>query len=165
MPAAITIALIIVGLGTPATVSAAASIPVLEPQATAPSATAEQEGSLVPHQARPNPDASGQYHVGDGVLGPRLIYSVDPEFTEKARRKKLGGTCLVSILVDTEGNPQDVRVVKSIASTAAPSLRDTAAGLDEKAVEAAKQYKFKPATFQGKPVPVEVKVEIGFRIY
>ena len=53
---------------------------------------------------RPNPDASGKYHVGDGVSAPRLIYAPDPEFTDKARRKKLGGTVVVSLTVDAAGN-------------------------------------------------------------
>jgi protein TonB len=44
-------------------------------------------------------------------------------------------------------------------------VRHLGMGLDEKAVEAVKQYKFKPATLQGKPVPVEVNIEVNFRIY
>ena len=60
--------------------------------------------------------------------------------------------------------PQDVHVVKSIAESS-PKLRSVAQGLDANAVNAAKQYRFKPATYQGKPVPYELKVEINYRIY
>jgi len=67
--------------------------------------------------------------------------------------------------VDSRGNPQDVHVVKSIAESVPPKLRSDAQGLDEKAVEAVRQYKFKPGEFQGKAVPVETTLEINFRIY
>lgn len=96
----------------------------------------------------------GLYHVGGGVAAPQLIYSVDPEFSDEARRAKYQGVCVVSLIVDTQGNPQRVGVVRHLGM-----------GLDEKAVEAAKQYKFKPAMLGGKPVPVEIYVEVNFRIY
>jgi TonB family protein len=96
----------------------------------------------------------GLYHVGGGVSAPQLIYSPDPEFSDEARRAKYQGVCVVSLIVDAQGNPQRVAVVRHLGM-----------GLDEKAVEAVKQYKFKPATLQGKPVPVEVNIEVNFRIY
>jgi protein TonB len=96
----------------------------------------------------------GLYHVGGGVSAPQLIFSPDPEFSDEARRAKYQGVCVVSLIVDVQGNPQRVAVVRHLGM-----------GLDEKAVEAVKQYKFKPATLQGKPVPVEVNIEVNFRIY
>jgi protein TonB len=96
----------------------------------------------------------GLYHVGGGVSAPQLIFSPDPEFSDEARRAKYQGVCVVSLIVDAQGNPQRVAVVRHLGM-----------GLDEKAVEAVKQYKFKPATLQGKPVPVEVNIEVNFRIY
>lgn len=113
----------------------------------------------------PNPDASGIYHGGKGVTPPLLIYSVDPEMTDKARQKKLSGTCVVSMIVDISGTTQNVQISKSIASAVAPKLRSAARGLDLNCVEAARQYRFKPGTYQGKPIPVEIKVEINYRIY
>lgn len=163
LPAVMTSALLILGLGIP--VSLGISMPMQGQQATATPEQAGEQASTTPPAPRPNPDASGKYHIGDGVLPPVLTYSVDPEFTDRARRKKLSGTVVLSMLVDAEGNPQDVRVVRSIADTVPAKLRSVAIGLDKKAVEAAKQYRYKPATFQGKPVPVEVNVEINFRIY
>lgn len=127
-------------------------------QTTTTPAINEQEASS------PNPDASGIYHGGKGVTPPLLIYSVDPEFTDKARKKKLSGTCIVSMVVDVTGTPQNVQVVESIASSN-PKLQSAAKGLDENAIKAARQYRFKPGTYQGKPVPVEIKVEIDYRIY
>jgi TonB family protein len=119
------------------------------------------------HEAaqRPNPDASGKYHVGDGVSAPQLIYAPDPEFTDKARRKKLGGMLVVSLTVDAAGKPQDVRVTRSLAEGVSKKLRPIALGMDENAVKAVKEYRFEPAQFQGKPVPVETSVEVDYRIY
>jgi periplasmic protein TonB len=96
----------------------------------------------------------GLYHVGGGVSAPQLVFAPDPEFSDEARRAKYQGVCVVSLIVDAQGMPQRVQVVRHLGM-----------GLDEKAVEAVKQYKFKPAMLQGKPVPVEVNIEVNFRIY
>ena len=96
----------------------------------------------------------GLYHVGGGVSAPQLVFAPDPEFSDEARRAKYQGVCVVSLIVDAQGLPQRVQVVRHLGM-----------GLDEKAVEAVKQYKFKPATQQGKPVPVDVNIELNFRIY
>ena len=135
----------------------------VEQQNTEPHQDAGKETAAP--KPRPNPDASGIYHVGDGVSAPQITYSVDPEFTDKARKKKISGTCTIGLVVDSRGNPRDVHVVKSIAESVPPKLRSDAQGLDERAVESVKQYKFKPGEFQGKAVPVETTVGINFRIY
>jgi TonB family protein len=96
----------------------------------------------------------GVYHPGGGVSAPQVIYAPDPEFSDEARRAKYQGICVVALIVDAQGNPQNVHVVRPLGM-----------GLDEKAVEAVRQYKFKPAMYQGHPVPVEVNVEVNFRIY
>ena len=114
---------------------------------------------------KPNPDSSGKYHVGDGVSPPKIVFAPDPEFTDKARRKKLNGTVVVSLTVDSTGKPQDVRVLRSLAEGVSKKLRPAALSLDESALKAAKEYRFEPADFEGTPVPVEVKIEINYRIY
>jgi periplasmic protein TonB len=96
----------------------------------------------------------GVYHVGGGVSAPSVISSVDPEYSDEARRAKYTGIVVVSLIVDTQGNPQHVSVVRRLGM-----------GLDEKAVEAVRQYKFKPAMYQGHAVPVEVNIEVNFQIY
>lgn len=96
----------------------------------------------------------GAYHVGGGVSAPQVISYVDPEFSDEARRAKYQGVCVVSVIVDAQGNPQHVHVIRPLGM-----------GLDEKAIEAVRQYKFKPAMYQGHPVPVEVDIEVNFRIY
>jgi protein TonB len=96
----------------------------------------------------------GLKHIGGGVSAPQLITKVDPEFSEEARKAKVQGNVLVSILVNTNGLPSNVKVIRGIGM-----------GLDEKAVEAVKQWKFKPAMENGKPVLVEVDVEVNFQIF
>jgi protein TonB len=83
-----------------------------------------------------------------------LIYSVDPEFSEEARRTKTAGNVLVNLWVDEKGNPTHVHVLRGIGM-----------GLDEKAVAAVKQYRFRPAMENGKPVLVEMNVEVTFTIF
>ncbi len=96
----------------------------------------------------------GVYHIGGGVRPPSVIYSVDPEFSEEARKAKFSGNVLVDLIVDEQGMPSHVRVARGVGM-----------GLDEKAVEAVRQYKFKPATKDGKPVKVELTVEVNFQIF
>ena len=102
----------------------------------------------------PEPDASGIYHVGNGVLPPQIIYGPDAKFTDQARAAKYGGNAGVALIVDAQGNPQNVHMMNHLKM-----------GLDEQALAAVKQYKFKPATLQGKPVPVEVNIVVHFKIY
>lgn len=97
----------------------------------------------------------GVYRVGGQISAPVLTHGVDPEFSDEARRSKYQGICLISVIVDAQGNPQNPRVVRPLGM-----------GLDEKALEAVRQFKFKPALKDGKtPVPVMMTVEINFRLY
>jgi TonB family protein len=97
----------------------------------------------------------GLYRIGGGVSEPKLIYSVDAQFSDEARRAKYQGIVIVSVIIDAQGNPQDPRVVRALGM-----------GLDEKAIEAIKQYRFKPAIKDGKmPVAVRMNVEIDFHLY
>jgi len=93
-------------------------------------------------------------HVGGDVLAPQLIYSVQPEYTEEARVAKLAGNVVVGLIVDPNGRPINVHVVRGVGT-----------GLDEKAVEAVKQYKFKPAMENGVPVAVNLNVEVNFKMF
>jgi len=115
--------------------------------------------------AKPVIDTDGTYHVGNGVTAPKLVYSVDTEFSDAARRKKMGGAVVVGLKVGTDGLPRDVHVVHSAAEGVKPKLRKAAASLDEKALEAVRQYRFTPGMYQGKPVPTAVTIEVNFHIY
>ncbi len=96
----------------------------------------------------------GVRQVGGGVKGPVIIYQPEPEFSEEARKAKFMGVVTVSIVVDATGKPQNIRVTRGVGM-----------GLDEKAMEAVKQYRFKPATENGKPVAVYLNVEVNFEIF
>lgn len=96
----------------------------------------------------------GLYSIGNGVSAPVAIYTPEAEFSDEARRAKYQGICLISVIVDAHGNPQDPRVVRTLGM-----------GLDEKALEAVRKYKFKPAMKGSQPVPVRINVEVNFRLY
>ncbi len=94
------------------------------------------------------------YHVGNGVSAPVLISSVDATYSKKARSAHYQGVSVVSLIVDANGRPQGIHTARKLGM-----------GLDEKAIEAVRQYKFTPAMRQGKPVPVAIQIEVNFRIY
>jgi TonB family protein len=102
----------------------------------------------------PGPVENAPVHIGGAVAPPRVIYSVDPESTYDARRAGVRGNVQVYLWVDKNGNASHVRVVKPIGY-----------GLDEKAVEAVRQYKFKPATRNGEPVVVELYIDVNFQVF
>ncbi len=96
----------------------------------------------------------GVMHAGSVQQAPKLIYQIDPEFSEEARRAKFSGDVQVYLIVDEKGLPTHVRVV-----------RGAGMGLDEKAVEAVRQYRFKPAMQDGKAVKVDLYINVRFDIF
>ncbi len=96
----------------------------------------------------------GVYKVGGGISAPQAVSTPDPEYTEEARNAKTQGTCILWLIVDDHGNPRDIRVVRGLGF-----------GLDAKAIEAVKQWRFQPAQKDGHPVNVQISVEVGFRLY
>jgi len=97
----------------------------------------------------------GLERVGGRVSAPIPLNSVEAEFSEEARKAKYQGVVLVRLIVDAQGNPQNPRVVQALGM-----------GLDEKALEAVRKYKFKPAMRDHKtPVAVEITVEVNFHMY
>ena len=96
----------------------------------------------------------GVYRVGGGVSAPRAIYDPDPEYSEEARKAKYQGTVMLSVIVGPDGRPRDLRVVRALGM-----------GLDEKAIQAVRGWKFTPAMKDGQPVAVIVNIEVSFRLY
>ncbi len=96
----------------------------------------------------------GVFHIGGGVSKPVVLYSVEPEFSEEARKAKFSGNVEVYLWVDENGSPSHIRVVRGVGM-----------GLDEKAIEAVRQYKFKPAMKDGKPVKVDLYIDVNFQIF
>ncbi len=95
----------------------------------------------------------GAYKIGGGVSAPSIIYKVEPEYSEEARKAKFQGTVVLFVVVDEHGNPRDIKI-----------LRPLGLGLDEKAVEAVEKWKFSPGKKDGKPVPVQAQIEVNFRL-
>jgi TonB family protein len=98
--------------------------------------------------------ASVPLQAGVGVIAPRAIYAPHPEFSETARKAGFQGTCVLSLIVGTDGKPRDIRVERKLGML-----------LDEKAVEAVRNWTFEPGQKDGKPVAVQVNVEVSFRLY
>ncbi len=85
---------------------------------------------------------------------PIPVFSPEPDYSSQARQAKLEGTCTLMIVVSADGRATNIRVVHALGM-----------GLDEKAIDAVKRWKFKPAMQDGKPVAVQMAVEVAFRLY
>ncbi|MGD0214834.1 MAG: energy transducer TonB [Terriglobales bacterium] len=96
----------------------------------------------------------GIYRVGGGVSAPKKIFDPEPEYSEEARKAKFQGTCVLYVVVGPDGKTRDIRVQRTLGL-----------GLDEKAIEAVKTWRFEPATKDGKPVAVAINIEVDFRLY
>lgn len=96
----------------------------------------------------------GVFRVGGGVLPPREIFAPEPEYSEEARKAKYQGTCVLAVVVGPDGIPRDIRVQNTLGM-----------GLDEKAIEAVKKWRFEPAKKDGRPVAVLISVQVNFRLY
>jgi TonB family protein len=97
--------------------------------------------------------SGGAYRIGGGVSAPTVIHKVEPEYSEEARQRKFQGTVILFIVVDAEGKPRDLRVIRPLGL-----------GLDQKAIEAVEKWKFKPGMKDGKPVAVQATIEVNFRL-
>jgi periplasmic protein TonB len=95
----------------------------------------------------------GAFKVGGGVSAPQLLYKVEPEYSEEARKAKYQGTVVLNVIVDASGRAVNSQVIRSLGL-----------GLDEKAIEAVRKWKFKPGYKDGKPVAVIAQIEVNFRL-
>jgi protein TonB len=95
----------------------------------------------------------GVFRVGGGVSQPVIVYKVDPEYSEEARKAKYSGTVVLSVIVDTEGKAREIKVIRSLGM-----------GLDDKAVEAVAKWKFRPGMKAGVAVNVRAQIEVNFRL-
>jgi protein TonB len=91
-----------------------------------------------------------------GVIGPEVLYTKRPEYTAGALQVKLQGAVLLEAVVRADGSVGAVRVVRSL---------DDRFGLDQKAIDAVRQWRFRPATLAGTPVSMAVLVELTFRLH
>jgi periplasmic protein TonB len=96
----------------------------------------------------------GAYRPGGSVTSPRVIAKVAPKYTDDALQRRIQGTVELELVVKQDGRPADIRVVRSLDP----------GGLDERAVEAAAQWRFEPGHLAGTPVDVVVTVMLDFWI-
>jgi TonB family protein len=95
------------------------------------------------------------YKVKAGeVFPPRVISQPEPEFSEYARAAKFQGSVTLSLVVDALGQTTDTQIISPLGL-----------GLDEKAVDALRGWRFEPARKDGKPVPVKIMIQTEFHLY
>ena len=94
------------------------------------------------------------FRPGTGISAPRAIYDPDPEYSDEARKAKFQGNVVLALIVDATGRVRDIQVARSLGM-----------GLDEKAIEAVRKWRFEPGMKDGQAVAVQVNVEVNFRLY
>jgi TonB family protein len=108
----------------------------------------------VPFHADKSPAIPVTLQFGHLDSQPKVMESAELQYTDKARRAKLQGVVMITLLIPEDGVPVDLHVVRGLGM-----------GLDEKALDAASQYRFKPGMKDGKPVPVRISMDENFRLY
>lgn len=116
--------------------------PLVSAQAIAPAKTTAPAASIAPMK------------VGGDVLPPVLIFSVEPDPPHPHFRKPKPRTILVGLVVAMDGTPTNVHIVKSGGKV-----------YDKAAMNAVQRYRFRPATLHGKPVPVELNVQVNIEYF
>jgi protein TonB len=105
----------------------------------------------------PGPGGGGVTGGGSGFVGevtqPVLLWKIEPEYTDEARRAKIQGTVVLHIEVDTRGQAQNITVRQSLGL-----------GLDERAIEAVRRWRFRPGYRNGKPWVTAAMVQVNFRL-
>lgn len=97
----------------------------------------------------------GAYRPGSGVSAPTLVSQVKPQYTTEAMRAKIQGKVWLEVVVMPDGRPGEIKIARSL---------DRTFGLDEEAIKAMRQWRFRPGVRQGSPVPVVVTVEMEFSL-
>jgi TonB family protein len=106
-------------------------------------------------------DPQGQHYLlkrlrstpGDTATSPRLLHKVEPEYPQEARNKGIEGVVRLYLVVDKNGSPKSIRVLKSLDPR-----------LDEAAIDAVRIWRFQPGTKSGQPVDVEAQIDVSFRL-
>ena len=104
---------------------------------------------FIPSEVVAAPDA---YRIGAGISSPVLIQKIEPAYPEELRDEKVEGTIVLNVVIGTDGMVQSVSLDKGEPRFAAAAL------------DAVRQWRFKPGTKDGKPVKVQAKIEVNFRL-
>jgi TonB family protein len=107
-------------------------------------------GGKIP-AASPSPE--NVYRIGGGVSQPTILFKIEPEYSEEARKAKWQGTVSLSVVVSQFGEAQSIKVVRSLGL-----------GLDEQAIEAVQKWVFKPGRKDGQPVSVYANIQVTFKL-
>lgn len=127
----------------------AAPVPPQLSETVVPAPPAPQRVTAPSIAAKPAPVAASS----PDVTAPRPIYKPEPQYTEDARIAKIQGSVKLSLVIDEQGRPDDIKVTTSLDP-----------GLDQQAIEAVRQWLFAPGTRDGVPVPVTAFIEVNFRL-
>jgi TonB family protein len=93
------------------------------------------------------------YKIGPGIVAPKVLEKSEPKYTDEARAAKLEGTVGLTIVVGTDQRAHDIKITKSLDP-----------GMDASAIASIKTWRFQPGTKNGKPVPVQAKIEVNFHL-
>jgi TonB family protein len=99
------------------------------------------------------PAPESPVRIGGNISPPRVNTKVEPNYSEEARHARLAGTVILLVVVDLDGEPKDLKVIRSLGL-----------GLDEKAIEAVSQWKFQPGMKEGMAVAVQATIQVNFRL-
>jgi len=103
----------------------------------------------VPDAPAPTPEV-----LLKSVVPPQVLYAPEPEYTELARARHIQGDVVLHLVVDEHGLPASVAVTRGVGY-----------GLDEMAVASVREYRFKPATNQGRAVDYPLDIAVNFAIF
>ena len=85
---------------------------------------------------------------------PHPTYQPEPEYDDKARKKKIEGVVTLSVIVTKEGRTADIKVIKTLTP-----------GLDQQAIKSVSRWRFEPVTQDGQPCPMRLNVQVQFHLY
>ncbi len=118
------------------------------------SAAIESAGTkLRPTEAEIEPEQGEPIHVGGDVKKPEKLHTPQPSYTEEAREAGIQGVVITQCIIDRSGRVRQVKILKGLPN-----------GLSEKAASTIKEWRFKPATLDGKPVEVYYNLTVHFRL-
>jgi len=110
--------------------------------------------SSPPPDLTPASDSQGVFAVGKGITPPHAVHAPDPEYSKEARRERVQGILIISLVVDKLGQPSDIKLISPIGY-----------GLDEKAMDLVKTWKFEPGRRGSEPVATYATIEVAFHLY
>jgi TonB family protein len=103
---------------------------------------------------QPIPGEKPPLLLPNGIRAAQAIFAPDPEYSEEARKAKISGTVVLSLVIGIDGRAGDIKIIAPLGD-----------GLDEKAVETIKTWKFQPAMKDGKPIAFPAVIEVQFHLY